>query len=170
MAGLNQNPTALSRIITAINVLGLSFTSVRSVADGVFRFVTGVIVPTPWSANTIRANTVRDRANTMELDDAMNFENFSTCIDNMNFMYPEIFSGVDSFTSFNEGLSYSAVFVSERDTCCFCNGKLATNPVGKEVIVAIRPFLSFIKGQKKSLGSLQQLPQNYKFKLYTNHM
>jgi hypothetical protein len=42
-----------------------------------------------------------DRANTMELDDAMNFENFSTCIDNMNFMYPEIFSGVDSFTSFN---------------------------------------------------------------------
>ena len=58
----------------------------------------------------------------------------------MNFMYPEIFSGVDSFTSFNEfcvteGLSYSAVFVSERDTCRFCNGKLATNPVGKEVIV-----------------------------------
>jgi hypothetical protein len=140
MAGLNQNPTALSPIFRAINVLGLSFTSVRSVADGVFRFVTGVRAESPNP----------DRANTMELDDAMNFENFSTCTDNMNFMYPEIFSGVDSFTSFNEfcvteGLSYSAVFVSERDTCRFCNGKLATNPVGKEVIVAIRPFLSFIK-------------------------
>ena len=103
MAGLNQNPNALSRIFRAINVLGLSFTSVRSVADGVFRFVTGVRAESPNP----------DRANTMELDDAMNFENFSTCIDNMNFMYPEIFSGVDSFTSFNEfcvteGLSYSA--------------------------------------------------------------
>jgi hypothetical protein len=72
-------------------VLGLSFTSVRSVADGVFRFVTGVRAESPNP----------DRANTMELDDIMNFENFSTCIDNMNFMYPEIFSGVDSFTSFN---------------------------------------------------------------------
>ena len=104
MAGLNQNPTALSRIFRAINVLGLSCTPVRSVADGVFRFVTGVRAESPNP----------DRANTMELDDAMNFENFSTCIDNMNFMYPEIFSGVDSFTSFNEfcvteGLSYSAL-------------------------------------------------------------
>ena len=118
-----ENPTVLSRIFRVINVLGLSFTSVRSVVNCVFRFVTGVRAESPNSDRPIDLN---------QQDDAMNLEKFSTCIDNMNFMYPEIFSGADSFTSFNEfclaeGLSYSAVFVSERDTCRFCNGKLVTN-------------------------------------------
>jgi hypothetical protein len=126
-----ENPTVLSRIFRVINVLGLSFTSVRSVVNCVFRFVTGVRAESLNSDRPIDLN---------QEDDAMNLEKFSTCIDNMNFMHPEIFSGADSFTSFNEfclaeGLSYSAVFVSERDTCRFCNGKLVTNPIGKDVIV-----------------------------------
>ncbi|CAB4004231.1 Hypothetical predicted protein [Paramuricea clavata] len=63
------------------------------VADGVIHFVTGVRAQ----------NFIPDHAITaMEQDDAINFENISTCIDNMNFMYPEIVSGVNSFTSFNE--------------------------------------------------------------------
>ena len=145
-----ENPTVLSRIFRVINVLGLSFTSARSAVNCVFHFVTGVHAESPNSDRPIDLN---------QQDDAMNLEKFSTCIDNMNFMYPEIFSGADSFTNFNEfclaeGLSYSAVFVSERDTCRFCNGKLVTNPIGKDVIVyhmtrGTYPWFSFYKELSK---------------------
>ena len=126
-----ENTTYFSRILRVTNVLGISFTAVRSVVDCVYRFVTGIN----------RAEVPVDGVmNEREESNVVCLERFSAFIDNMDFMYPDLLSGKDSFSVFNEyciaeGLSYSAVFVSEREICRFCGGNLATMASGKEVIV-----------------------------------
>ena len=124
MESLFENRSFLFRLIRVIDVLGTSFTSVRSVVNGVFRFVSG---------NRAKSNESNgnDGIAAMCLDggDADGVSSFSTFIDNMNFVHPDIFSGRDSFNVFNEfcvaeNLAYGAVFVSNRETCRICNGNL----------------------------------------------
>ena len=119
-------------------MLGTSFTSVRSVVNGVFRFVNGNRLKS-LESNEANGN---DGIAAMCLDggEADSLTTFPTCIDNMNFVYPDIFSGRDSFNVFYEfcvaeNLAYGAVFVSNQETCRICNGNLTIVGGSKDVIV-----------------------------------
>ena len=102
MEGSFENPSFLSRLslIRVVNVLGTSFTSVCSVVNGVFRFVNGNRLKS-LERNEANGN---DGMAAKHLDggEADNLSSFSTFIDNMNFVYPDIFSGHDSFNVFYE--------------------------------------------------------------------
>lgn len=138
MEGSFENPSFLSRLIRVVNVLGTSFTSVRSVVNGVFRFVNGNRLKS-LESNEANGN---DGMAAMRLGggEADSLSSFSTFIDNMNFVYPDIFSGRDSFNVFYEfcvaeNLAYGAVFVSNRETCRICNGNPTIVGGSKDVIV-----------------------------------
>ena len=72
------------------------------------------------------------------------FAQFSAFVDNLTFLYPGILRGLGAnstvFKQFDEfclaqGFPCSAVFVTERDCCRFCGGKLTICEEPKDVIV-----------------------------------
>ena len=77
MESLFENPSFLFRLIRVIDVLGTSFTSVRSVVNDVFRFVSG---------NRAKSNESNGNdgiaATCLDGGDADGISSFSTFIDN----------------------------------------------------------------------------------------
>ena len=65
---------------------------------------------------------------------------FSAFVENMAFLYPEVFVGSGSFKAFdsfcrNQGYTCSAIFLSDCDSCRMCGRKLLVCDDGKDVIV-----------------------------------
>ena len=98
MAAFFEAPTCLLRVFEVIKVLGMSFTSVRSVADSVRHFVTG---DGQSSSVATYAGNDNERRDIQPFNKDIHVERFLTFIDNLNFMHPEIFSARDSFGAFN---------------------------------------------------------------------
>ena len=132
MATFYDNPSFLSRLLGVVNILGRSFTSVTSVFNIVFMFVCG-------------GDGEKDE-NGAKSPDVQNTQiqsapfRFSAFVENMAFLYPEVFVGSGSFKAFdsfcrNQGCTCSAIFLSDCDSCRMCGRKLLVCDDGKDVIV-----------------------------------
>ena len=65
---------------------------------------------------------------------------FSAFVENVAFLYPEVFVGSGSFKAFdsfcrNQGYTCSAIFLSDRNSCHVCGRKLLVCDDGKDIIV-----------------------------------
>ena len=102
-----DNPSCLSRLLGVVNILGRSFTSVTSVFNIVFMFVCG----SDGEKNENGAKSP-DIQNTQIQPEP--FER-SAFVENMSFLYPEVFVGSGSFKAFdsfyrNQGYTCSKIF------------------------------------------------------------
>ena len=96
----------------------------------VYLFVCGESVQREDESDDVWPSTTStDECRQSELETS--FFQFSAFVDNLNFLYPGIFAtlGPNSFKHFDQfcmakGFPYSAVFITEREFCCFCGAKL----------------------------------------------
>ena len=129
MATFFDNPSCLSRLLGVVNVLGRSFSSVASVFNIVFMFVCG---PT--------RDAEEERPAINDEKQIQRRAQFSAFVESVSYLYPEVFAGGGSFKCFDEfcrtnGCAFSAIFVSNRDTCRNCGKKLLLCDEGKDVVV-----------------------------------
>ena len=117
MATFYDNPSCLSRLLGVVNILGRSFTSVTSVFNIVFMFVCG-------------GDGEKDE-NGAKSPDVQNTQiqsapfQFSAFVENMAFLYPEVFVASGSFKAFdsfcrNQGYTCSAIFLYQIATVVVC--------------------------------------------------
>lgn len=132
MATFFDNPSCLSRLTGVINILGRSFTSVTSVLNIVFMFVRG--------DRGIEGNENVEQSLGNETQIQPSAFQFSAFVENVSFLYPEVFAGSASFKAFDDfckdkGYSFSAIFVSNCHTCRVCGRNLLVCDDAKDVIV-----------------------------------
>ena len=139
MATFFDNPSCLTRLAGVINILGRSFTSVTSVLNIVFMFVRGDRAIKGDAENV--EQSLPNAGNDTQIQPLV-FQ-FSAFVENVSFLYPEIFAGsgsVGSFKAFDDfckdkGYSCSAIFVTNRHTCRVCGRNLLVCDDAKDVIV-----------------------------------
>ena len=126
----------MSRLMAVVNVLGRPFMSLSCVANMVYSFVCGErdnIVHDKSEANL----AIGGENGSME---RTSFAQFSAFVDNLDFLYPDIFKRSGQFKQLNDfcveqGIPFSAVLVSNRQLCRFCNRQLTVSKRHKGVIV-----------------------------------
>ena len=136
MATFFDNPSCLTRLAGVINILGRSFTSVTSVLHVVFMFVRGDRAVKGDAENV--EQSLPNAGNDTQIQ-PLEFQ-FSAFVENVSFLYPEIFAGSGSFKAFDDfckdkGYSCSAIFVTNRHTCRVCGRNLLVCDDAKDVIV-----------------------------------
>ena len=137
MANFFDNLSCFSRLLGVVSVLGRSFTSLASVFNVVQTFVCGEDVGSSVTdANELSVGAMNVNSETQASTSAK----FSAYVENMFYLYPEVFASRDSFKSFNEfcgrkGYGFSAVLVSNRTSCRSCGRKLLVCDDGKDVVI-----------------------------------
>ena len=116
--------------------MGRSFTSVTSVLNIVFMFVRGDHA-IKGDAENVEQSLPGAGIDTQIQPLAFQFSAF---VENVSFLYPEVFAGSGSFKAFDDfckdkGYSCSAIFVTIRRTCRVCGRNLLVCDDAKDVIV-----------------------------------
>jgi hypothetical protein len=108
-----------------VNILGRQFTSLASVLNVVCMFVCGD------DARPTRDVDESPTRAAIDTDDkkVQRHTQFSAFVENISYLYPEVFAGSGSFKCFDEfcrinGCAFSSIFVSNREMCRNCGKKL----------------------------------------------
>ena len=130
-----ENAFCMSRLLTVVSILGNPFMCVKSVLNMKYLFVSGK------KKAESDVERVEGSGNMAVASEEMSFAQFSACVHNIDFLYPSILKSQSTrFKEFNafcmaKGFPYGAVFVTHRECCCFCGGKLSVCEDGKDVVV-----------------------------------
>ena len=114
MATFFDNPSCLTRLAGVINILGRSFTSVTSVLNVVFMFVRGDGAIKGDAENI--EQSLPDAGNNDTQIQPLSFQ-FSAFVENVSFLYPEVFAGSGSFKAFDDFCKDKGYMQLQCDFC-----------------------------------------------------